>query len=224
MIDKFRQIPKSKKQRSSGRSGAKNSFQRENTVSRDELLVGDSDNTFRNLLYDLSYVATLIEAVRRQHASAIGLTPPQHKIVMVVADHESADGINVRDIAETLRVSGAFVTAEAKKLEANGFLFRVPNPVDGRSVLLKLGPIGEAQLRRITDTIRLYNDKFFGLVTREDFELVPGALNRLITGGEDALLNLFSRDGNIKPLMKHASGRARRLRLREMRAQLIASD
>jgi DNA-binding MarR family transcriptional regulator len=141
------------------------------TVSKPELLDenGTSDRRFRQFLYDFSVLAAHLEFARAYLASRLDLSSPQYNITMIIAQYQGARGISVSDVAQHLHVSTAFITSEAGKLEQRGLIMKRQNPNDGRGVLLRLTPLGEAKVLEIGPKRLLVNDHLFRALSGEDF-------------------------------------------------------
>jgi DNA-binding MarR family transcriptional regulator len=141
---------------------------------------GTTDHRFRQLLHDFSALAATLEMARAHLASIIGLTAPQYNIVMVLGNHQNAGGICVSDVAKRLHVSTAFITSEAGNLEQAGLVSKRPNPGDGRGVLLRLTPRGEALVRRVGPERQRVNDHLFNSLTAKRFRDLSKTLTTLL--------------------------------------------
>src|SRR5258708_7442832 len=97
-------------------------FRLPSTITRSELLDAGGDHRFRTLIYELGYLSDLLDEARRHLAAALGLSPPQYAIVMVIAQLQETRGVSVVEIANQLHVTGAFITTQAHELVANGMV------------------------------------------------------------------------------------------------------
>jgi DNA-binding MarR family transcriptional regulator len=138
------------------------------------------DGTFRQLLYDISVVATLLESAREYLAERLGVTSPQYNIVMVIARTGAAKGVSVSEVATRLNVTGAFVTNEVKKLVKAGLIAKKSNPDDGRGVLLSLTPAGYTQVRALEPHLLMVNNRLFGTLSKSDFQDLARIVGSLI--------------------------------------------
>ena len=95
---------------------------------------------------------------------------------MTIARHHdpagASIGIRVRDAADRLHVSGAFVTSEANKLLQAGLVAKARDPDDGRAVRLRLTAQGRQRILDLAPQIRAVNDHLFGELTREEFDVL----------------------------------------------------
>src|ERR1700738_4349923 len=147
-----------------------------------------SDRTFSQLIYDLTYIRDLSDAVRRRLASELDLTAPQFNVLLVIAEHAGTGGISVTDIADCLHVTGPFVTHECNKLEIKKMVVKTPNPSDGRSILLTPSAEGGNKLRGISAKMKSSADRFLDGVTRKELRTLMTTLEKLIRGGEEAMV------------------------------------
>jgi DNA-binding MarR family transcriptional regulator len=149
------------------------------SVSRAALLDagGGSDRGFRQFLYDFSSLGAKLEAARGYLAGRIGLTSPQYNVVMIVAQYPDA---SVSDVAARLHVTTAAVTGETKRLERMGWVEKRTNPRDGRGVLLRLTPMGEARVREIGPERRAVNDQLFRRMSGREFRQLAESMAGLI--------------------------------------------
>lgn len=160
------------------------------TVSSEALLdrgvTGVSDTRFRQMVYDLLHLEAQMREARDRLGAALGIAGPAYAILMTIARaDEQVDGavwesagIRVRDVAERLHVSGAFVTAEVNKLLQAGLVAKARDPDDGRAVRLRLTAQGRQRILDLAPQIRAVNDHLFGELTREEFDVLAGVAAR----------------------------------------------
>lgn len=169
------------------------------TISRSELLVGGSDREFRRLIHGLFAFAARCEVIRNSYAAYVGLPGPQYSILLCIR-HLSADGaVNVKTVAEHLRLSGSFIASETRKLEDLGLLTKSQDPDDRRQTMLVVTGRGRELFEKLAPIQRQVNDIQFSSLSRQQFlDLIPQvesliegcdqavALQRYLTlGGED---------------------------------------
>lgn len=157
------------------------------TVTRPELLVDGSDDQFRRLVHGLLAFLAVHSSVRDGYASWVGLSGPEYTIILCIR-HLAADGpVNIRTVADHLRLSGSFVTIETNKLEKAGLVEKNRQKVDRRMVALSLTAKGNALLDSISNVRRQVNNVQFGDLTGEEFRALVPLVDRLIASGERAL-------------------------------------
>jgi DNA-binding MarR family transcriptional regulator len=81
------------------------------------------------------------------------LTPQQHQALLVIRSSPAAVA-SVGRLAERLRIRHNTAVELAQRLETAELITRQPSPDDGRSVLLRLSPMGEAKLEVLTHVHR----------------------------------------------------------------------
>jgi MarR family transcriptional regulator, organic hydroperoxide resistance regulator len=157
------------------------------TTSRPELLPGGRDRQFRHLIHALFGFAAHHERIRSGHAKVIGLAGIEYTVLISIA-HLSQDGdVNVKTVADHLYLSGAFITAVAGKLMKLGLIHKKVDTGDRRRVTLTVSAQGRAALERLAPIQRQVNDMEFGTLTRQEFELLTGIVERLIESGAKAV-------------------------------------
>ena len=157
------------------------------TTSRPELLSNGRDRQFRHLVHALFGFAAHHERIRSGHARVIGLAGIEYTVLIAIA-HLSQDGdVNVKAVAEHLYVSGAFITSVAKRLLRLGLIQKRVDSGDRRRVTLTVSEQGRAALERLGPIQRRVNDVEFGDLTRQEFELLTGLVDRLIDSGARAV-------------------------------------
>ena len=131
-----------------------------------------------------------MQALRAELAAAMGVTPPQYNIVMILARSPSPGGESMGGIAGHLGVSLSFVVAEAKTLSELGLVALRRNPADRRSVLATLTKSGRSRLARVAPKICGVNDLLFANLTRSQFLAMDGIVERVLDGAGKAASSL----------------------------------
>ena len=157
------------------------------TTSRPELLSSGRDRQFRHLVHALFGFAAHHERIRSGHARVISLAGIEYTVLIAIA-HLSQDGdVNVKTVAGHLYFSGAFITSVAKRLLRLGLIHKEADSGDRRKVTLTVSEKGRAALERLAPIQRRVNDVEFGDITRHEFELLTGIVDRLIDSGARAV-------------------------------------
>lgn len=165
------------------------------TIGRPELLDDGSDARFRQLVHRLLAFAGRLEAVRAGLGQRIGLSAIQYTILICIAHLQGEDGVGVKEIADHLGLSGAFVTIEAGKLADAGLVAKRPNPQDRRRVLLTVTAAARARLDDLAPQQRPINDALFAGLSREDFDRLGRIAGHLVADADHALALLDSLGG-----------------------------
>ncbi len=173
------------------------------TTSNPALIEAGGDQVFRQMLYDLFTLSVRMDAGRKLIAGRISLTPPQYNIMMVIAqDENEAAGASVSAVAARLHVSQAFVATETARMAAQGFLEKLPNPADGRCVLLRLTPRAEKLVIDLAPHLVKLNDIVFGVLSKRDFR----ALSRIAAQVVENSGAAWSSTLQDKPTVGRATG------------------
>jgi len=170
--------------------------QRPLTTGRPELLVDGSDKNFRRLVNALLPFLTLHSAIRNGYAELLGLNGPAYSILLCIRTLGDSGSVNVRTIANQLRMSGSFITAETNLLERKGLVNKRRSQKDKRLVSVTLTAKGVALLDSIARLRRRVNDVQFGCLSREEFQVLVPMIERLVQSGEQALtlLNFLKKE------------------------------
>ncbi|MFI5805953.1 MarR family winged helix-turn-helix transcriptional regulator [Streptomyces sp. NPDC051561] len=89
------------------------------------------------------------ERARDATAGAIAPMSTSQLRLMYVVDRQ--DGIRMRAVCQLLAASPPNVTRLCDRLQAAGFLERLPCPDSGREITLRLSPAGKRHLQRIRE-------------------------------------------------------------------------
>ena len=171
------------------------------TVRRPELLVDGSDIAFRRLVNALLPFLGLHTAIRNGYAELLGLTGPAYSILLVVRTLGDNGPVNIRTIADQLRLSGSFITAETNLLEAKNLVRKRKGLDDRRLVSVTLTPKGTALLDSIAELRQRVNNVQFGGLSREEFKVLVPAIEGLVESSAQALtfLNFLKRHQTVRP-------------------------
>ena len=157
------------------------------TVSRPELLADGSDRDFRHLVHGLFGFLARHERIRAGHGRAIGLGGIEYTTLISIA-HLSAEGdVSVKRVAAHLHVSGAFITSTVQRLVQRGIVHKQIDREDRRRVTLSVSREGHALLEGLAAMQREVNDVEFGSLSRDEFRVLIGLVDRLIESGERAV-------------------------------------
>ncbi len=157
------------------------------TVSRRELLAGNDDRRFRELVHAFFAFQARHEAIRDGHAAYIGLAGIQYTILIAIGHLEAEGDVTVKTVCDHLHVSSAFIAVETAKLVERGLLLKSRDPKDARRTLLKTTPQGHALLAKLAPAQRAVNDIEFGGLSRADFLALHRVMTRLIDNCDAAL-------------------------------------
>ncbi len=156
------------------------------TITRPELLSDGTDRDFRRLVHNIFAFMARHESIRDGHARQIGLAGVEYTILISIG-HLGLDGeVNIKTIADHLRMSGAFVTTVTSKLQTLGLVEKTQDSADRRRISLAISEKGKALLRTLAPYQREINDVEFGPLSREDFQTISRILEALIDSSDKA--------------------------------------
>ena len=177
--------------------------------SRATVLDQDGDQTLRRTIHNLFSAGSMLEELRVIMGESVGITGVQYQILMVIARLQHGTGVAIKDVAIELRVVPSHVTVEVGKLAARGFIEKLPNAADGRSVLLALTDKGIDAIERVTPFTCMINDGLFDGFSRQDFLTLGTLLNQFVSNAERTLAtavyktDMASREGNTAKYSQH---------------------
>jgi len=157
------------------------------TTTREALLVGGSDQLFRELIGNLMTMAQQLQTLRARLAHRLGVSEPEYRVFLAVAQLQGEDGVGVGAVARHLAVSGAFVTMIVQRLARSGHVEKRASPSDRRSVLVRLTAMGTRMMAGFAAEPQAINDELFRDVSRTEFEMLSDLVRRIVGGGERAL-------------------------------------
>lgn len=176
--------------KSATRVGPASAFAPPLTVSHAALIDAGSDQSFRELLYLMSFAFGRLQSCREAFARRVGLTGSQFAVLFGVAFLQRDRGVTVRELAAHVHLASTHVTTEVRRLVGMGMLQKIAHPEDGRSVLVTLTAQGEQSVTGVAPTIREVNDLLFKDVGRTDAEQARSFLTQLVLNSEFALAAL----------------------------------
>ena len=163
------------------------------TIARPELLVGDSDATFRHFVHGLLAFSERVMAVREGFGELIGLTGIQYTVLVSIAHLQERAEVSVGSIAIHLHFSGAFITTVTKQLEQRGLIHKKRSPQDRRRADLATTEKADQLLRRLAPMQQQVNDQLFQPLSRAQFVELARQMDSLVAAGDSAvaLLNFL---------------------------------
>ena len=177
--------------------------------SRVTVLDRDGDQTLRRTIHNLFSAGSMLEELRVIMGESLGITGVQYQILMVIARLQHATGVAIKDVAIQMRVVPSHVTVEVGKLATRGFIEKLPNAADGRSVLLALTDKGIDAIELVTPLTCIVNDGLFDGFSRQDFLTLGTLLDQFVSNAERTLAtavyktDIAARDRNAADNAQH---------------------
>jgi DNA-binding MarR family transcriptional regulator len=160
------------------------------TVSRPELLVNGSDYLYRKFVHELLSFAAMHGAIRDGIAGCVDLGGVQHTILQSIRHLGVVHPVAVRDVAQHLGLSGAFITIETAKLQDRGLLEKRPSTTDRRKVSLVLTKKAYGLFEKAAPIQQAIGDVQFGCLSARQFREIVPIVTRLFETSREALLLL----------------------------------
>ncbi|HWK48176.1 MAG TPA: MarR family winged helix-turn-helix transcriptional regulator [Stellaceae bacterium] len=157
------------------------------TITRPALLVDGTDQRFRELLGNLMTMGRQLQELRAGLARRLGVSEPEYRVLLAVAQLEGEGGARVGVVAKRLAVTGSMVTMLANRLVRLGWVEKATNPLDSRHVLLRLTPVGNHVMVELQGAPQRVNDEMFRDLDVAEFHSLSQLVHRVVAGGERAL-------------------------------------
>jgi DNA-binding MarR family transcriptional regulator len=158
------------------------------TVSRKQLLTGERDTDFRELVDSLMRFSTQIQAIREGLARRMGVTQPQYNILLAIAHLSSELGATITEISRRVNVTEPFIVEETRKLAVAGLVEKRGSATDRRRVQIYLTTPGIDSVKAIAPLQRQVNDALFGALSRVDFKSLNKIMRSLLACSHSALI------------------------------------
>ena len=160
------------------------------TITLTPMLKAGGDVAFRETLYLMALTFSRLTTCRDAFGRMLGLTASQFIVLIGTAYRQGNEGVSIRALADHTQLAATHVTTEVGRLIAKGLLTKQPSTRDRRSVLVRLSPKGEDAIRAVNPFLRRVNDLLFTDVSREDFAIVSGFLEKFALNSEYALAEI----------------------------------
>lgn len=157
------------------------------TVTRRELLVGESDDAFRHFVHGLLAFSERLMAVRRGFGQMLGLSGIEYTVLVSLAHLQVQGQVSVGAVAEHLHLSGAFLTTVTNQLARKGLIRKARDPADRRRASLVTTTRGVELLQRLAPVQQRVNDALFGPLTRSQFHDLAGEIDALVQSADRAI-------------------------------------
>jgi DNA-binding MarR family transcriptional regulator len=110
---------------------------------------GLSDSDYQRLLEFRDGLRRFLRFSEDQ-ATAVGLTPAQHQLLLAIRGHRGTEGPTIGDVVDHLLSRHHSVVGLVDRAEAAGLVRRRSDPEDGRVVRLAVTRLGERRLEELT--------------------------------------------------------------------------
>jgi DNA-binding MarR family transcriptional regulator len=108
-----------------------------------------SDRQFARLL-EFRVALRRFNQWSEQQAATVGLTHPQHQVLVAVRGHADPAGPTITDLANYLLIRHHSAIGLLSRVEALGLVERHPDPDDQRVVRIRLTPVGDEHVSALT--------------------------------------------------------------------------
>ncbi|HET9444719.1 MAG TPA: MarR family transcriptional regulator [Steroidobacteraceae bacterium] len=157
------------------------------TIARRELLVGESDATFREFIHGLLAFSERVIAVREGFGQVIGLSGIQYTVLVSIAHLQDREEVSVGTIAAHLHFSGAFITTVTNQLQRLGLIDKARSKQDRRKANLATTAEADRLLEQLAPVQQQVNDALFASLSRSQFVEFARQMDGLVAAGDKAV-------------------------------------
>jgi DNA-binding MarR family transcriptional regulator len=157
------------------------------TVSRTELLVGGSDEVFRDFIHDFLAFSERVMAVREGFGSLIGLTGIEYTVLVSIAHLQARGPVSINMVARHLHFSGAFITTVTNGLVRAGMVAKRRDDQDRRRLAVSTTARADRALAQLAPVQREVNDLLFRDLGRAQFRALQKSMESFVEAGDQAL-------------------------------------
>lgn len=156
----------------------------------------------------LSRLSRIFERRVEEVYSDFGLNQSQFGVLAALRRAGRPYCLSPTDLYNSLLISSGAMTNRLERLGASGYIARVPDPKDGRSMLVSLTPAGKRLIDRVLRLHYENEQRLLASLTGEEQEQLAGLLRRLLIEFED-----HAPPGPVRSLVEPpATGRSSRRR------------
>lgn len=131
-----------------------------------------------------------MKSVDRQIQEKIGVSVTQVAALMYL---DQNDGCLLVDLSRELLQNKSAITTLVERMEKNGFIEKVPSPVDKRASQLFLTPKGQEMCQLSLPFVSFYEQNLIEGLKKEELQIVTRFLNTIINKFETIPDNFFKR-------------------------------
>ena len=118
-------------------------------------------------------------AIDRYVRQGLSIHRQQHMMLMTIARRN--EPVTQRELSELMEISEAAVTSCLKRLEAEGYVHRAPDPADGRTRRISISEKGRELVKKTDDIFAGIDRQMFCGITKEEMTTLWQLLSRLQT-------------------------------------------
>lgn len=167
-------------------ASAKKQQQQQATISISAMVRDGDDTEFRKLVSLLYAATSRLQAMRRELARSLGLGATDLSVLMTIYTSGASQGLRIKDIADTLHVAAANITASVNNLENSRWIKKSNDSRDSRAILVSLTGEGQKRIDQFVDKLRNVNDIWFKGVSEKESDHVKQFLHRIINQYDSA--------------------------------------
>ena len=154
----------------------------------------DLDVSPMGIIGRMSRLSRFLEHSIADVLASHGLNEPQFAVLAALRRAGPPHCLSPTDLYNSLLVSSGAMTNRLRRLEDAGLVRRVPDPHDGRSLLVELTVKGHQVIDQAADAHTANEHRLLAVLAPADREALADLLRRLLLQFEDHLEPTLSRD------------------------------
>jgi DNA-binding MarR family transcriptional regulator len=147
----------------------------------------DLDVSPMGIIGRMSRLSRFLEHSIAEVLARHGLNEPQFAVLAALRRAGPPHCLSPTDLYNSLLVSSGAMTNRLRRLEVAGLVKRMPDPHDGRGLLVALTPRGHRVVDEAVDAHTANEHRLLAALTASDRELLADLLRRLLLQFEDRL-------------------------------------
>lgn len=132
----------------------------------------------RQMMKSFMTVGKLVHQRSYHNMESMKLYPGQPKFLALIKENE---GVTQKELAKMHNVKPATITGMLSKLEANQFVYRVPDEIDKRNLRVYLTPEGHQLAEKSQKFIIRLTEKMFEGFTKEELQMFLQLTEKITT-------------------------------------------
>lgn len=130
----------------------------------------------KRLIHSISLLIRLIHQKSFQNMNTLKLYPGQDKFLALIKAHE---GVTQKELASMHCVKPATITGMLLKLEANSYVYRIPDEADKRNIRVYLTPEGRNKAELSENFMIDLTNQMFENFTEEEIQTFLQCMDKI---------------------------------------------
>lgn len=169
----------------------------------------DIDASPMAVIARISRLSRILEQQIEEGYMAFGLNQAQFGVLAALRRAGPPYRLSPTSLYNSLLISSGAMTNRLERLTSAGYVRRVPDSSDGRSVLVELTPAGRRLIDRVVSRHYENERRLLASLPAEDQSILAGLLRKLLLGFDDTSSPADARPRGARPATGRSSRRLR---------------